>query len=86
MPNLRHARVLVTGATGFIGAHLARRLVAADAQVIAFRRFSVESPHRLERLREVQVEWRDVDLRTFGAVSNAVRVVRPHLVFHLAAE
>ena len=86
MPDLRNTRVLVTGATGFIGAHLVRRLVAADAQVIAFRRFSVEPQRRLEKLREVQVKWHDVDLRTFGAVSNAVRAARPDLVFHLAAE
>lgn len=86
MFDLHGTRVLVTGATGFIGAHLARRLVAAGAQVVAFRRFSLESQRRHERLREVQVEWRDVDLRTFGAVSSAVRAARPELVFHLAAE
>ena len=86
MFDLRDARVLVTGASGFIGTHLVRKLVSAGAHVITFRWSSVESRQRLERLREVQVEWRDVDLRTFDAVSSAVKAIRPDMVFHLAAE
>jgi nucleoside-diphosphate-sugar epimerase len=86
MIDLQGTRVLITGATGFIGSHLARRLAGAGAQVVAFRRFSVESRLRLERLRDAQVDWRDVDLRTFGAVSSAVKAARPDLVIHLAAE
>ena len=94
MFDLRDACALVTGASGFIGAHVAYKLASAGARVIAFRRPSarpersrrVEPRQTLHRLRNVQIEWRDVDLRTFGAVSRAVSDARPDVVFHLAAE
>jgi nucleoside-diphosphate-sugar epimerase len=79
-------RVLITGATGFIGSHLARRLADAGAPVSAFRRMGAETLLRLESLRKVEVDWHDVDLRTFGAVSQAVKAIQPAIVFHLAAE
>ena len=91
MLNLRHARVLVTGATGFIGAHLARRLIAEGAQVSAFRRVGGAgaslSAAGLERteVHTPEIDWREVDVRTYGAVSNAVKAIRPDVVFHLAA-
>jgi len=34
----------------------------------------------------MEVDWHDVDLRTYGAVSNAVKAIRPDRVYHLAAE
>ena len=98
MSNLRDARVLVTGATGFIGSHLARRLIAEGAQVSAFRRvgsagFSLrganvertDSTGAPRRVRTPSIDWHDVDLRTYGAMSNAVKAIRPEVVFHLAA-
>ncbi len=80
MSNLRDARVLVTGATGFIGAHLARRLIAEGAQVSALRRAS-----SLRAAVHADIDWHEVDLRTYGAVSNVVKAVRPDVAFHLAA-
>jgi nucleoside-diphosphate-sugar epimerase len=84
--NLRGARALVTGATGFIGAHLARRLTAEGAQASAFRRVDSETLRRLSSLRKVEADWHQVDLRTYGAVASTVRAIRPDVVFHLAAE
>jgi nucleoside-diphosphate-sugar epimerase len=74
---------LVTGATGFIGSHLTRRLVQAGEQV------SVLVPSGVDRsaLKGVleQVELHEVDLRTAGAVARAIDTLDPSFVFHLAA-
>ncbi len=77
-------RVLVTGASGFIGSHLVRRLLADGASVGVTVRY--DSVIKNERLRE---SWADVhvieaDLRNRGALA-AVRDFRPSIVFHLAA-
>ncbi|HEY4688468.1 MAG TPA: SDR family NAD(P)-dependent oxidoreductase [Anaerolineae bacterium] len=86
MPSLRDARVLVTGATGFIGAHLARRLLAEGAHVSAFRRVESSTARRYPLLDQAEsIDWREVDLRTHSLVSKAVKAIRPDLVFHLAS-
>jgi nucleoside-diphosphate-sugar epimerase len=77
------ARSLVTGAAGFIGAALARRLVArGDAVTLLAGPGS--DPWRLEQMHDV-AEVVEVDLRDGEAVARAVRAARPELVFHLAA-
>ena len=86
MPNFRDAHVLVTGATGFIGAHLTQRLLAEGARVSAFRRAHSTPLQELPTLRDVEtVDWHEADLRTYGAVSRVVRAIRPDIVFHLAS-
>ena len=76
-------RSLVTGAAGFIGAALARRLVArGDAVTLLSGPGS--DPWRLEQLREV-ADVSEIDLRDADAVARAVQAARPELVFHLAA-
>ena len=76
----RHERItLVTGATGFIGSHLAQRLVREGARVHALVR--PESP--LLRLPPaVHVEEHD---GTTEGLCDVVTRVRPAQVFHLAA-
>jgi len=84
MTGLRGRRVLVTGATGFIGSALARRLLGEGAEVHVLTR-ATSSPKRLgpawSRLK------RHVgDLSDEGSLAAAVRAARPQLVFHLAKE
>lgn len=72
-------RALVTGSSGFIGGHLARRLVAAGHEVTGV---DVAEPRR-------PVEgWRDVrlDLRDDAGTARVVAQARPEVVFHLAAQ
>lgn len=73
-------RALVTGATGFIGYHVARRLVQAGFSVRALVR--PDSPPRL-RLDEIGVEFVFGDLATGAGLETAVRECEA--VFHVAA-
>jgi dolichol-phosphate mannosyltransferase len=76
-------RSLVTGAAGFIGAALARRLIArGDAVTLLSGPGS--DPWRMEQLRE-DAEVLELDLRDADAVARAVGAARPELAFHLAA-
>jgi dihydroflavonol-4-reductase len=69
------ARSLVTGAAGFIGAALARRLVERGDHVTALAGPSSD-PWRLEGLRDV-AEVLEVDLRDADAVARTMRAARP---------
>jgi nucleoside-diphosphate-sugar epimerase len=62
-------RVLVTGAAGFIGAHLCRRLVAEGVEVIGIDDLSAGS---LESLRDVpEVRFVEADVRDEAALARA---------------
>jgi UDP-glucose 4-epimerase len=76
-------RVILTGATGFIGANLARRLLADGHDVHMLLRPGC-SRWRIDGIcRHVRVH--DVDLADDGGVAAVVRRVRPDWVFNLAA-
>ncbi len=76
-------RSLVTGAAGFIGAALARRLIARGDTVTCVAGPGSD-PWRLEQLRDVADVY-ELDLRDADAVARAMQTSRPELVFHLAA-
>jgi GDP-4-dehydro-6-deoxy-D-mannose reductase len=70
-------RVLVTGASGFVGAHLLRLLDAEPAlEVHAWTRDVVPDGAR--------ARWLVIEVADRAAVSEAVAALRPDLVFHLA--
>jgi nucleoside-diphosphate-sugar epimerase len=72
------ARVLVTGATGFIGGHLCRRLAADGVEVHAVSRRQRQSDDGIER-------WWQCDLADEAATLELVRECQPDTVFHLAS-
>lgn len=76
-------RVLVTGASGFVGANLTRRLLRDGHQVHLMLRPS----HHPWRLREIaaDVNLHTVDIEDHDAVHAAVAAIHPGWVFHLAA-
>jgi dolichol-phosphate mannosyltransferase len=76
-------RTLVTGAAGFVGANLARRLVRDGHRVAA----AVRPGGTRWRLDDIagEVEFVHLNLTDRDAVSAAVERVRPEWVFHLAA-
>lgn len=79
--------VLITGATGFIGQHLVRRLAGAGARVQAGSAPD-EKPEHIAGL-PAGVQSLVFDLRDAGAVRAAVRSsptqTTPQVIFHLAA-
>ena len=76
-------RVLVTGATGFVGANLARRLVREGYEVNLLVRPGYTS-WRLDEIRS-DVRLCLVSLEDSEGVASAVAGIRPDWIFHLAA-
>lgn len=74
--------VLVTGATGFVGSCLARRLVDLNYDVHIFTRIN-SNKWRIKDLLG-QVTEHEVDLRDAGNVKKVVHKIAPAIVCHLA--
>lgn len=76
-------RTLVTGASGFVGANLARRLLEAGHQVHLLLRENCRRWRLEDILPHCRIHWGDLADRE--AVTGAVAAARPEAVFHLAA-
>ncbi len=76
-------RTLLTGATGFVGANLARRLLRDGHQVHLLVR-AEHAPWRIEEIRG-HVHLHLADLRDAGETAAAAAPARPAWVFPLAA-
>ena len=77
MSDLAGKRALITGATGFIGGALARRLHEEGAVVHGVTRRKPEAAGPCER-------WWEADLTDDAVVRRLLDEVNPDLVFHLA--
>lgn len=76
-------KILVTGATGFIGSHLTRRLIYEGHDVGIIQR----SESNIKRIEDVysQLDVSFTDLSDTVMVEFAVRKFKPDIIFHLAA-
>jgi UDP-glucose 4-epimerase len=82
--NLNERKVLVSGGSGFIGAHLVQRLIREGAKVAVLVRYgNVVKNERLRHCWE-NIEVIEADLRNRGALEAAAHFA-PSIVFHLAA-
>jgi dihydroflavonol-4-reductase len=71
---------LVTGATGFLGSHVARQLVSRGEMV----RVLVRAASRLQAIEDLPVEKIEGDLRDAASLARALNGVRR--VYHVAAD
>lgn len=76
--NWQGTKVLVTGASGFIGLALTRRLVEAGAEVHGIYR-------RSRPVDSVGGKWWQCDLTDLVATRHLMNSIRPEVVFHLAS-
>ena len=76
-------RVVLTGGSGFVGANLARRLVAEGHQTHLLVRPGF-SPWRLESILD-RITLHEVDVHDAERVKAAIGAIAPGWIFHLAA-
>src|SRR5262245_48721022 len=80
---MRHAdqlagqKVVVTGASGFIGAHLCSRLCQSGVEVHALSRTKRSSYVN-------NLHWWQADLEDVTAVQNLLHVIKPDVIVHLS--
>ena len=85
-------KVLVTGSAGFVGFHLAHRLLAEGHQVAGFDGFTEYYEMRLKRLRHEMLSALpgftpiEAKLEDKPAVFEAFRSAEPELVLHMGAQ
>ena len=89
---LADKRVLVSGAAGFIGFHLARRLAGEGIEVLGLDNMSPYYDVRLKEARLAELKplksfsFERADLADAGGLKSRFERFRPHLVVNMAAQ
>ncbi|WP_420134053.1 NAD-dependent epimerase/dehydratase family protein [Rhodopseudomonas sp.] len=85
-------RFLITGTAGFIGFHLAHRLLAEGHHVVGFDGMTDYYDRRLKQDRHAMLRQAanftavEARLEDFAALSDAARLAAPDIIVHLAAQ
>ncbi len=86
------ALILITGAAGFIGSHLAERLLARGDKVVGLDNIDPYYPREAKELNlsgpkaHAAFTFVEADLRDVGAMAGLVERHRPQRIVHLAAK
>ena len=70
-------KILVTGASGFLGTHLCRRLTESGADVFGVSRSSEPEESHCK-------QWLPADMGDFDSVQQIFQVAQPEVIFHLS--
>ncbi len=79
-------RALVTGADGFVGQWLLRRLLRDSAQITGMIRAPKPALVTLDGTLAQRIGWRTCDIADASGLRSLVRSSAPEVVFHLAAQ
>jgi dihydroflavonol-4-reductase len=79
--NKNHGNILVTGATGFLGAELAKQLTAAGNDIVCIKRAASQIPQTLLPIKNIN--WVEADILDITALEDSFEGVSQ--VYHCAA-
>jgi UDP-glucose 4-epimerase len=85
MGSLEEMNVLVTGATGFIGSHLVKRLVEEGARVNILSRSEETRKNLILKDLDAGLKICKADLHDYDSIKMCADKVEPKKVFHLGA-
>jgi GDP-4-dehydro-6-deoxy-D-mannose reductase len=77
-------RILITGASGFVGSHLVDHLALDSDNLLFGTHFSKNKSKSLDKPKD-GIELLDVDLRNEEEVYSLIDKVKPDIIYHLAA-
>lgn len=80
-------KVFITGITGFVGSHMADYLLADnDYQIFGIKRQRSDVSNIQHLLDNKRVNLIEADLLDKGSLTRALRIARPDMIYHFAAQ
>src|SRR3989344_9621072 len=78
---MKSKKILVTGGAGFIGSHLSDKLIQAGHRVSIIDDLSGGKKENFNH----KLKFYQLDLRDAQKTDKAIKIIKPEIVFHLAA-
>jgi len=78
--------ILITGAAGYIGSHVAKQLLLADKEIIVIDNLSTGFMHTIDTLQKIKsFEFINLDLKEFSKVEEVFKKYKISTIIHFAA-